>query len=221
MTEIRIHGRGGQGSVTAAMLIAESAFCDGCFAQAFPAFGVERRGAPVKAFVRISDKPIRLRSQIYEPDYILIQDITLIGVADILAGAKADTLILINTEKTPDQVMDSFTRSCSIDPKNKFAIPCGLDVIKTVPATQIALDIIGKPIVNTIMLGAFAGLTGLIKKDSVIKAIKNRFSGEIAEKNIKAIEAAFDHSSPHKEFLYLAPPSEKPVYLLHRPGVEA
>jgi len=99
MKEIRIHGRGGQGSVTAAELLAVAAFEDGKYSQAFPAFGVERRGAPVMAFMRLDDKPIRLRSQIYEPDYVIVQDATLVDVVNVAAGAKPDGFIIINTEK--------------------------------------------------------------------------------------------------------------------------
>lgn len=99
MREIRIHGRGGQGSVTATELLAVAAFEDGKYSQAFPAFGVERRGAPVMAFVRLNDKPIRLRSQIYEPDYVIVQDATLVDVVNVAAGARQDGIILINTEK--------------------------------------------------------------------------------------------------------------------------
>ena len=99
MRELRIHGRGGQGSVTAAELIAVAAFEGGVFAQAFPAFGVERRGAPVQAFVRFNDKKIRLRSQVYEPDYIIVQDSTLIKDVNVFLGVKSGGIVIVNTEK--------------------------------------------------------------------------------------------------------------------------
>jgi len=104
MKEIRIHGRGGQGSVTAAELLAIAAFEDGMYSQAFPSFGVERRGAPVMAFVRLSDKKIRLRSQVYEPDYVIVQDATLIEAVDVAGGLKADGMIIVNTEHNPDDL---------------------------------------------------------------------------------------------------------------------
>jgi pyruvate ferredoxin oxidoreductase gamma subunit len=104
MKEIRIHGRGGQGSVTAAELLAIAAFEDGLYSQAFPAFGVERRGAPVMAFVRLSDHTIRLRSQVYDPDYVIVQDATLIETVDVAGGLKADGTIIINTEHNPEDL---------------------------------------------------------------------------------------------------------------------
>jgi pyruvate ferredoxin oxidoreductase gamma subunit len=175
MKEIRIHGRGGQGSVTAAELLAVAAFEDGKFSQAFPAFGVERRGAPVTAFVRLSDKPIRLRSQIYEPDYVIVQDATLVDVVDVAGGAKPGGFILINTEKSPE--------SFNLNTKA---------TVRTLDATKVAMDIIGKPIVNTTLIGAFAGVTGEIKPESIQNAVRERFPGKVGEKNAEAIKAAYD-----------------------------
>ncbi len=173
MKEIRIHGRGGQGSVTAAEILAVAAFEDGKYSQAFPAFGVERRGAPVKAFVRIDDKPIRLRSQVYQPDYVIVQDVTLVDVVDVASGIKPEGMILINTEKNPE----SFNLKA---------------IVKTLDATKLALNIIGKPIVNTILIGAFAGVTGEIKLESIKKAVKERFPGKVGEKNAEAVQKAYD-----------------------------
>jgi len=175
MLEIRIHGRGGQGSVTAAELIAQAAFYDGKFSQAFPNFGVERRGAPVTAYARIDDKFIRLRSQITEPEYIIIQDPTLVDAIDVFAGAKSGTIVLINTEKDA----------------SSFKAPKGVE-IKTISAADIAIEIIGKPIINTILLGAFAKMTGLIKLKSVEKAISERFEGEMGAKNILAAREGYN-----------------------------
>jgi len=169
MIEIRIHGRGGQGSVTAAELIASAVFYDGKFSQAFPNFGVERRGAPVMAFARIDDKFIRLRSQITAPDYIIVQDASLMDGVDVFAGAKEGTVVMINTKKS---VSD-------------FPAKRGVE-IKTIDAVEIAMKVIGKPIINTVLLGAFAGMTRLIELKSIEKAIDHRFSGEIAELNVKA-----------------------------------
>lgn len=175
MKEIRIHGRGGQGSVTAAELLAVAAFEDGKYSQAFPAFGVERRGAPVMAFVRLDDKPIRLRSQIYEPDYVIVQDATLVDVVDVARGAKPDGIILINTEKSAG--------SFKLDTKAS---------VKTIDATKLAMDYIGKPIVNTTLIGAFAGVSGIIRSESIKNAVMERFPGKTAENNAKAIQAAYE-----------------------------
>ncbi|MBP2030224.1 pyruvate ferredoxin oxidoreductase gamma subunit [Methanohalophilus levihalophilus] len=175
MKEIRIHGRGGQGSVTAAELLAVAAFEDGQFSQAFPAFGVERRGAPVQAFTRISDVPIRLRSQVYEPDYVIVQDPTLLEVVDIASGAKDTGVIIINSDFDPEEF--------DLNTKAK---------VMTVNATKVALDIIGRPIVNTVLLGAFAGATGEIQPDSIVRAVKERFPGKIGDKNAEALLEAYN-----------------------------
>jgi len=175
MKEIRIHGRGGQGSVTAAEMISIAAFEDGKFSQAFPAFGVERRGAPVQAFTRISDSPIRLRSQIYTPDYVIVQDATLLETVDVASGIKDDGVIIVNTTEKPENL--------KLDTKAR---------VMTVDATKVAMDIIGFPIVNTILLGAFAGATGEINVESIKKAVKGRFSGKVAEKNAQAIQKAYE-----------------------------
>jgi pyruvate ferredoxin oxidoreductase gamma subunit len=181
MKEIRIHGRGGQGSVTAAELLAVAAFEDGKYSQAFPAFGVERRGAPVTAFVRLDDKPIRLRSQIYEPDYVIVQDATLVDVVDVARGTKPEGFILINTEKSPEHFKMETKAS-----------------IKTLDATKLAMDFIGKPIVNTTLIGAFAGVSGLIKPESIKNAVMERFPGKVGEKNAAAIQAAYDMMEAHR-----------------------
>ena len=173
--EIRIHGRGGQGSVTAAELLAVAAFEDGWYSQAFPMFGVERRGAPVFAFTRLRCEPIKLRSQIYEPDYVIVQDATLADVVDVAAGTQPKSLIIINSEKESAQF--------EIDAQCR---------IETVDATRIALDVIGKPIVNTILLGAFAGLTGIIDLECIKNAVSARFPGKIGETNAKAVQVAYD-----------------------------
>ena len=175
MIEIRIHGRGGQGSVTMAELLAEAAFHSGQEAQAFPNFGVERRGAPVTAYVRLDKKPIRLRSQIYSPDYVIVQDASLLVDGSILSNLKKGAVVIINTAKGI----------------NDLSLPANIKV-KTINASGLALEVIGKPIINTILLGAFAGLTGLIKLSAVEQAIKSRFSGEIAEKNIRASRKGFE-----------------------------
>lgn len=178
MKEIRIHGRGGQGSVVTAELFAIAAFQSGKFSQAFPYLGGggERRGAPVQSFVRISERPIRLRSKIYEPDYVIVKDITLIEVVDVSKGLKSGGTILVNTEKR--------SRELDFGPHIK---------VETVPATKIALDTLGLPIMNTAIMGAFAAITGEFSIDSIKKAIAEKFGDELARKNILAAQMAYDY----------------------------
>ncbi|MBU1132316.1 2-oxoacid:acceptor oxidoreductase family protein [Patescibacteria group bacterium] len=174
MQEIRLHGRGGQGTVTAAELIAVAAFYDGKFSQAFPSFGVERRGAPVSAFCRISGEKIRLRAQIYQPDFIIIQDAGLITTdPSVLQGAEKCRGILINSEKKDWPEI-----------KNKNVI--------TVPATKIALEKIGKPFINTALIGAFTAMSKLATLGSLRRAVEERFPPEVAASNIAAMQAAYD-----------------------------
>ena len=161
--------------MTAAELIAFAAFEGGVYAQAFPAFGVERRGAPVQAFVRFSDKKIRLRSQIYEPDYIIVQDPTLIGDVDVFRGMKPGGIAIVNTEKPDINAM----------------VPDDVKVY-LIDATTIALEELGVPITNTTLMGAFAAATGEIKLESLENALRNRFSGSMADKNIRAAERAYN-----------------------------
>jgi pyruvate ferredoxin oxidoreductase gamma subunit len=173
--ELRIHGRGGQGSVTAAELIAVAAFESGVYSQAFPAFGVERRGAPVQAFVRFSDKKIRLRSQVYEPDYIIVQDPTLIRDVNVFLGMSEGGIAIINTEKEDfDSSVPEGVRVCTID------------------ATTLALEVLGVPITNTTLMGAFAAATGEIKLEPLEHALRSRFSGSMADKNVKAARQAYE-----------------------------
>lgn len=174
MKELRIHGRGGQGSVTAAELIATAAFAGGVYAQAFPAFGVERRGAPVQAFVRFSNEKIRLRSQIYEPDYIIVQDSTLIHDVNVFAGMSEGGIAIVNTEK-----------------EGNYTIPKGVKLI-TINATAIALEEIGLPITNTTLMGAFAAASGEITLDALKDAIDERFPGKLSETNFAAAKRAYN-----------------------------
>jgi pyruvate ferredoxin oxidoreductase gamma subunit len=176
MKEIRIHGRGGQGSVTAAELLAQAAFTDGKYSQAFPAFGVERRGAPVQAFCRIADSKIRTRAQIYYPDIIIVQDATLLEVADVFSGLKEDGIAIINTKREAEDL--------DIDHPAR---------IVTIDATGLAIEHLGRPITNTTMLGAFAGATGLVAIESLVAMIRERFPGQLGEKNVAAIRDAFTH----------------------------
>ncbi|MCK4270492.1 MAG: pyruvate ferredoxin oxidoreductase subunit gamma [Methanogenium sp.] len=174
MRELRIHGRGGQGSVTAAELIAVAAFKSNVYSQAFPAFGVERRGAPVQAFVRFNDKQIRLRSQVYEPDYVIVQDSTLIKDVNVFGGLKKGGIAIVNTEKKIDA-----------------DIPKGVKLI-TIDATKIALEVLGLPITNTSLMGAFAAASGEIEFSALAEALNERFPEALAKKNIAAARRAYD-----------------------------
>jgi pyruvate ferredoxin oxidoreductase gamma subunit len=172
MIEIRFHGRGGQGAVTAAEILAKAAFEDGKYCQAFPFFGAERKGAPVMAFSRINDSPIRRRYQVYNPDYVIVLDDTLLEAVDVLSGLKEDGKVIINA---------------------KDNVNLGKNVESyTIDATGIALDILGVPIVNTVMLGAFAGATEVVTLDSIINVTKETFPGKIGEKNAKAAQMAYE-----------------------------
>jgi pyruvate ferredoxin oxidoreductase gamma subunit len=175
MIEIRIHGRGGQGNVAAAELLSIAAFKDGKFSQAFPSFGAERVGAPVMAFVRIDDKKIRTREDVQNPDYLIVQDSNLIGSVPVLDGLKPDGLILINSEKKPEELQLKTTAK-----------------VETIPATEIALEIIGRPIPNAIMIGAFCTITGLVSLGAVQEAIMGKFPGRVGENNVAALERAHE-----------------------------
>lgn len=180
MFQVRIHGRGGQGVVTAAEMLSVAAFDEGRHAQAFPSFGSERMGAPVVAFCRIDDKEIRLREPIMEPDAIIIQDPTLLHQVDVFAGLKQDGYILINTSKTFDQLgLGEMIRDWRHER------------LCTVPAMELALKHVGRPVPNVPLLGGFAAIAGVLKIESVIKAIGERFSGKVAAGNIAAAKEAY------------------------------
>jgi 2-oxoacid:acceptor oxidoreductase gamma subunit (pyruvate/2-ketoisovalerate family) len=178
MVEIRIHGRGGQGAVIAGKILASAVFKDGKYCQSFPAFGVERRGAPVTAFTRIDDRYVNLRCEIYEPDHLVVLDPTLMEGVNITAGLKEGGIIVVNSEKDASEL--------SFDRKYRVA---------TVDASGIAvrhhLGTMTSPIVNTAILGAFARATGLVTIDSVIEAIRESVPVR-QEENAKAAKDAYD-----------------------------
>ena len=182
MFQIRIHGRGGQGVVTAAEMLSVAAFLEGRHAQAFPSFGSERTGAPVVAYCRLDDRAIRLREPILQPDAILIQDPTLLNQVDVFGGLRRDGYILINTAR-------SFRALGLAD----FVKDFPAQHLHTVPATEIAMKRVGRPVPNAALLGAFAAATGLISLESVGKAIREKFPAKIAEGNILAASDAFKH----------------------------
>lgn len=181
MFQVRIHGRGGQGVVTATEMLSIAAFDEGRHAQAFPSFGSERTGAPVVAFCRIDDKEIRLREPIMAPDALIIQDPTLLHQVDCFAGLKADGYILINTNKSFEQLGLA-----------DFVASHRAERLRTVSATELALKHIGRPVPNVPLLGGFAAISGLIRLESVIKAIEEKFSGKVAAGNIAAATEAYN-----------------------------
>lgn len=180
LIEICLHGRGGQGAVTAANLLVEAALLDGNKGvQAFPFFGAERRGAPVRAFARISESEIHLRSEIYSPDIVIVLDESIMGMVDVLKGIKGDGKILINTTKKP----------------HDFGFSKKLDVA-TVDATAIAIknDILvgGIPVVNTPILGSVPKILDKVTLKSIQKTVKKRWKGELGNINVKATQEAYD-----------------------------
>ena len=181
MFQIRIHGRGGQGVVTGAEMLSIAAFEQGRHAQAFPSFGSERTGAPVVAFCRIDDKEIRLREPIMAPDALIIQDPTLLHQVDCFAGLKHEGYILINTNKSFEQLG-----------LGEFIASHHAERLCTVPATELALKHVGRPVPNVPLLGGFAAVSGLLKLESVIKAIEERFSGKVAAGNVAAAKEAYE-----------------------------
>lgn len=182
MLQIRIHGRGGQGVVTAAEMLSIAAFEQGRHAQAFPSFGSERTGAPVVAFCRMDDREIRLREPILAPDVLIVQDPTLLHQVDVFQGLRTDGFVLINTRRTFDDLGLA-------DISSKFRH----ERLTTVPATEIALKAIGRPLPNAALLGGFAALSGLITLEAVAHAIRDKFSGKVADGNVAAATEAYQY----------------------------
>ncbi len=176
MIEIRFHGRGGQGAVTCAELLAVAAISENKFAQGFPSFGPERRGAPVAAFARVAPDRIRLRSKIYEPDVVVVLDPTLLEVANPAQGLKATGVLIVNTDKPAAEVR---------------RITGYAGRIGVVDATRIAIEVIGRPITNTTMLGALVKASGVVNVSSLDEPMKGRF-GKLAARNLKALARAMD-----------------------------
>ncbi len=177
LIEVRWHGRGGQGAWTASELLAKAAIHEGKYIQSFPEFGPERMGAPVRAFTRISDKPIRLHCSVYSPDVVVVLDPTLMATVPVTEGLKQNGAVVVNTGEEPSRM------------KEKLKIANG--TVWTVPATEIAIKILGRPITNTAMLGAVARATNIVSMESIEKAVKERFPAQLAEKNIEVIKEAF------------------------------
>jgi len=180
--QIRIHGRGGQGVVSAAEMLSIAAFGEGHHAQAFPSFGSERMGAPVTAFCRIHDAEIRLREPVMQPDALIIQDPTLLHQVDLFSGLSPECYILINSTRSFDELgLGDFVRG--------FA----RDRLCSVPASELALKYVGRPLPNAALLGGFAAIAGMLSLDSVAQAIRDRFPGKVGTANVAAARAAYRH----------------------------
>jgi len=175
MREIRIHARAGQGAITTASLLGYVYFLKGKYPYAFPHFGAARMGAPMNAFVRVDEKPVRLRSQIYKPDYIIVVDATLLRGFNCFSGLKESGIAVINQKEGMEI------------PKPKAS-----QKIFIVPATDIAMKTIGRPLANTALLGAFAAATGEFGLEDLSKAVKHRFTGKAQEANLEAVKQGFD-----------------------------
>ena len=175
--EVRFHGRGGQGAWTASLLLAQAGLNEEKNIQSFPAFGPERAGAPITAFTRISDEKIQLHSSIYEPDVVVVLDPTLLGPA-VAEGVQKKTKIIVNTDKSAKEVLDIL----------------GLKGIETwtVDATTLAINVLGRPITNTAMLGSIVKATGVVMLDSILQVVKERFDGKISELNAELVKKAYE-----------------------------
>ena len=184
--EVRVHGRGGQGVVTAAELLSVAAFDEGLHAQAFPSFGSERTGAPVVSFCRFGDTPIRTREPIAEPGALIVQDPTLLHQVQVFDGLRPEGYVLINSSRGLDELGLAELRE-------RFR----RERLRTVAATALAREHLGRPLPNAALLGGFAALTGTLRLDSVIAAIRERFGGEGGERNAAAAAACFHEVATH------------------------
>lgn len=177
LKEIRWHGRGGQGAWTASEILAKAAILEGKYIQSFPEFGPERMGAPVNSYTRISEEPINLHCSVYNPDIVVVLDPTLLKTVPVSQGLKENGVLIVNTKVTPAEI------------RKKLDLKTGK--VWTVPATKIAMAILGRPITNTAMIGAVARATQIISLESIKKATNERFPTNIAEKNIGIIKEAY------------------------------
>jgi 2-oxoacid:acceptor oxidoreductase gamma subunit (pyruvate/2-ketoisovalerate family) len=182
LKEFRWHGRGGQGAWTASELLARAAIHEGKYIQSFPEFGPERMGAPVKAYTRISDEPINLHCAVYNPDLAIVMDPTLLATVPVTDGLDEKGILIVNTPKEPKKL--------------KEELKMAEGTVWTVPATDIAMRILGRFITNTAMLGVVARATEVVKMESIEKAVKERFPGPLAEKNMGVIKEAYKEAKP-------------------------
>jgi len=182
LVEVRWHGRGGQGAKTAALLLAEAAISEGKYGQAFPEYGPERTGAPVRGFTRISDEPIRIHSAIQNPDVVIVLDQTLLDTIDVSEGTSSESTFIFNTTMSQSEIR----KKLNLTDRKIFILN----------ANQIAQEEIGRPIPNTVMLGALMKATGLMQMDTLVKGLtkkfQHKFSKQVIDKNINAVKRAFE-----------------------------
>jgi 2-oxoacid:acceptor oxidoreductase gamma subunit (pyruvate/2-ketoisovalerate family) len=176
--EVRWHGRGGQGAWTASELLARAAIHEGKYIQSFPEFGPERMGAPVTAFTRISTEPIKIHCAVYNPDLVAVIDPTLLKTVPVTEGLNEEGTIIVNSKDAPTEIRKMLNSN-----RGK---------VWAVPATEIAIKILGMPIGNTAMLGAVARITGIVNLESIEKVVKERFRKDLAEKNFAVIKEAYE-----------------------------
>jgi pyruvate ferredoxin oxidoreductase gamma subunit len=179
MFQVRIHGRGGQGVVTAAEMLSIAAFFDGLYAQAFPSFGSERTGAPVISYCRLDRQPIRVREPIVAPDAVIVQDPTVLRLPGVVDDLAPGAHLIINSSRTRDELLS--------EPWAASITDASIDVV---PASEIAREHVGQPLPNAALLGAFAGLTGQVSSAGIEHAIRTAFTGAVAEANVAAARAA-------------------------------
>lgn len=184
MFQVRIHGRGGQGVVSAAEMLSMAAFDEGRYAQAFPSFGSERMGAPVMAFCRMDTREIRLREPVMQPDALIVQDPTLLHQVDLFSGLAPKGYILINSTRGFDELGIS-----------DFVCNFPRGHVRSIAATELALKFVGRPLPNAALLGGFAAITGQLSFESVAKAIRDKFPGKVGESNVAAAQAAYHAAS--------------------------
>jgi pyruvate ferredoxin oxidoreductase gamma subunit len=182
MREIRIHARAGQGAITTAYILGKAYFLKGEYAYAFPHFGAARMGAPMNAFVRVDSKPVRIRSQIYEPSYVIVVDSTIMRGFNCLSGLRDDGIAVVNQREGIQIPMAKLKQK-----------------IYVVPANNIAQQTIGRPLGNTALLGAYAAATGELTLETIQEAVKERFTGKIQEGNLQAVKQGFDYIKNIKE----------------------
>ena len=176
--EIRWHGRAGQGVITSSRLLAQAALLEGKYVQAFPEFGPERLGAPISGFTRIGDEVIETRSQIYTPGFVVVLDSSLLGIVNVTRGLLENGKVVLNSHKRAKEMASMLSLN--------------EDQVRTIDATHLAIQIAGRPIVNTAMLGALARVAPLASLNSIERAIKERFSGDLAEKNVELIRRVYE-----------------------------
>ncbi|MEM3578082.1 MAG: pyruvate ferredoxin oxidoreductase subunit gamma [Candidatus Bathyarchaeia archaeon] len=182
MLEIRWHGRGGQGAWTASELLARAAILEGKYVQSFPEFGPERMGAPVTAFTRVSNEPIKIHCAIYNPDVVAVLDPTLLKTVPVADGLNEEGMVIVNSKDSPTEI--------------RKLLKTGKGKVWAVPATEIAIKILGMPITNTAMLGAVARVTDIVSLESIEKTVRERFRKDVAEKNFAVIKEAYEEVKP-------------------------